>query len=55
MFDLTDYSPMLEAERDEQIEAALAEDRDRTVVAEEEQIDAGLLEYEIKDMLGMMS
>lgn len=52
MYDLTDYSMFLEAERDAQLAEAVAEDRARE--ADDIVIDDIVLEYEVKSMLEMM-
>lgn len=52
MYDLTDYSFFLEAERDAQLDEAVAEDRARE--ADDAVIEDIVLEYEVKNMMEMM-
>lgn len=52
MYDLTDYSTFLEAEREELLQAALEAERARE--ADDMVIDELVLEYEVKNMLEMM-
>lgn len=52
MYDLTDYSFFLEAERDAQIEQALEDERARE--ADDAVLEDIVLEYEVKLMMEMM-
>ena len=52
IFDLTDYSTFLEAERDELLDKAVAEDRAQA--ADDAVLEDIVLEYEVKQMLEMM-
>jgi len=52
VYDLTDYSFFLEAEREEMIREALEQDRARE--ADESVLEDVVLEYEVKNMMEMM-
>lgn len=52
MYDLTDYTAFLDAERDELMDKAVAADRARE--ADEAMLEELVLEYEVKSMLEMM-
>ena len=52
MFDLTDYSTFLDAERDAELDKAVAEDRARE--ADDAVLEDIVLEYEVKNMMEMM-
>jgi len=52
MYDLTDYSTFLDAEREEMIREALEAERARE--ADDAVLEDIVLEYEVKNMLEMM-
>ncbi len=52
MYDLTDYSTFLDAEREEMIREALEAERARE--ADDMVLEDIVLEYEVKNMLEMM-